>query len=65
MPLYDITKALRGGDALPFSDDCVLTCRTGHGDIILKFDTGISRNRSTPGVPAGDLLIRRRSRKTW
>ena len=43
MPLYDITKALRGGDALPFSDDCVLTCRTGPGDIILKFDTGISR----------------------
>jgi hypothetical protein len=46
MPLYDITEALRGGKALPYSDDCVMTCRTAHGDIILKFDAGISRTEA-------------------
>lgn len=41
--IYDVTRDLAAGEDLPYKNDCVMICRTGHGSITVKFDSGVSR----------------------
>lgn len=43
MALFDVSRRITEGNALPYDDDCVLICRTPGGNVTVKCDAGVSR----------------------
>lgn len=43
MALFDVSRRIAEGNALPYDDDCVLICRTPGGNVTVKCDAGVSR----------------------